>query len=516
MLFATKPIFRRLAAWTLALGLCATATYAAPISAALPVAGAEKDEIPFEELAQSFLDKRSPNGEMASLDEVLAHSFATVRLGAFQIAVPADFLAERSRSKEVPEVSIGVLELQQLWVETLCKDEAVVKSVQEDVATLKAWLDGWKYTTYSKVENADDKDLYIALDADEEVKAASARLAETMMSREKVGIAPQYTDVIRILLSPTRRDFMEFVGYGGKYDLDSKKRNWVQSVDQFTQVWVKRTLVLSMEYAPWGDQGNGYNVGMPMTKSDKNGLLQHVVQQATRALVFTSFNRNDMALLEKGLGVHFTIAICGIANTIDGEGSISDSGATTQPYERFVPGGNPNGGVLPAIPAAAFNMTLANHWREGLGKDYFIKPLRKGQKAGSKRAAKEKDNPLRKDKRPHFALEGDSGSRALITAPFLGKLAYEKQYPDADFMNDYREFYRSYQACFLYWLERHGDPESEAGSVEKFRSMIVRFGNEPGLEMDTAAKEIYGIELSGVDDVIDSLEWRFLTWLEQQ
>lgn len=479
-------------------------------------AHASTRDIPFEELAASYIEAHCPDGNTCSFEEVLAASYATIRLGAFEIAVPAEFLKERQRSSEVPEMAIGVLQVQQLWVETLCDNLDVVEEVRADVATLTAWFEGWKYGDYSRVAKQDDKELTAALGASPEVKAAVARLAETIMSRDKVGVAPQYTDVIRMLMCPTRRDFMEFIGFSGKVDADSKTRNWIQGVDDFTQIWMKRNLVLSMQYAPWGGTDPNYHTGMSMDKTGKNGLLQHIVQQATRALVFTSFNRNDLALLEKGLAVHFTIAICGIANTIDGDGSISDSGATTAPYSRFVPGGNPNGGILPAIPAAMFSMTVENHWREGLGKDFFLKPLRKGQKAGYKRASKDKQEPLRKDKRPHFALEGDSGSKATITAPFLGELATERQYPDANFMNDYREFYRSYQACFLHWLEQNGDPESPEASKEKFRKLLVTMGTSSQLLIDTAVSDIYGAPISGGDDSVENLEWRFLTWLEDQ
>ena len=264
--------------------------------------------------------------------------------------------------------------------------------------------------------------------------------------------------------------------------------------------------------APWSPDPK-YKTGEPMDAFDDDGLRQQVVLQAAQALVFTCINRTDLALLEKGLAVKLTIAVCGRANTIDGEGAITSSGATTAPYSRFVPGGNPAGGHLPPAPAAPLNSMLENHWRKGNGEDFFVAPLRKGQKAGSKRAAKNKDHPLRKDKTAHFELEA-SGKKHLVTAPFLGELAKQQQYPPPDFLNDYREFNRSYQTCFLHWLSQHGSKESAEQSEEMFRELVLRMGSRETLVLDAVAEQVYGVPLSGTDPSTESLEWRFLAWLQ--
>jgi len=492
------------------------ASLALAVAVCCAAAPAPARDIPFEELGQAFVETRCPNGEKCTLPEVIEAAYGRVRLGAFQMCVPVTFLKEKARSKEVIVAGKAIVDVQQLWVERFCGDEAVVEQVTADAKTIRDWFDDWRYGDYSKLDREENKDFTVALKAPDEVLQALDRFAETVMSREKVGIAPQYTDVIQIVLAPDRRDFMEFVGFAGLQDAQTKKILWVDGVDQFTQFWIKRTLVLSMEYAAWGDADPNFRTGTPMTKVDKNGLMQHIVQQATRAMAFTCFNSNDLALLEKGLAVQFTITICGLANTIDGDGVISTTGASTAPYSKFVPGGNPAGGTLPAIPAAAFNMTLINHWRTGYGVDYFLKPLCKGQHDGAKRGTKDRDNPLRKDDRPHFALEGDTGAKTYVTAPFLGAIANKKQYPEADFMNDYREFYRSYQTCFLHWLEEHGDPESEKVSADKFRQLIVKMGTPGQPKLDDVALEVYGIPISAADGETDSIEWRFLDWLSKQ
>jgi len=335
-------------------------------------------------------------------------------------------------------------------------------------------------------------------------------LAPMPFAADKLALAPQSTERIRLILCPTRREFMELVGYVGLVMPARQGDLWIPGISEWTQFWIDNSVVVALQYAPWEDDPK-FRTGLPMNKFDKDGLRQHFVQQAATALLFTSLNRTDMTLFEKGLAVNLTIELCGRANTIDGEGAISSTGATTAPYERFVPGGNSAGGFLPAISAAGFDSITENHWRKGNGEDLFVEVQRDGQADGAKRAQKERENPLWKNELAHFELQSAEGKRRLVSAPFLGKPSKEKPYPEDEYLNDFREFYRSYQSCFLDWLERQGAGDAEK-SHAALNELLRKVAAPGGKSVDDAAAEVYGIPLSS-SAPSEALEWRFLTWL---
>ena len=499
-----QPVPRPL--WPSAAGLLA----AIPLLA-LPGA----DEIPFRELGAAFLENHCPkdaNAVTCPLENVIAEKFAVVRLGAFELAFPLDFFGDQRRL-EVQQLSSAALELQDRWVERFGRDPATLAAVRAEIAPLRAWVDSWTKNDLGELARGPGGNLLDLLEADEAVREASRRFEPMLFAADKMFLAPQYTERLRLLMCPTRREFMELVGYIGLALPARQKDLWHGGIGDWTQFWVDKTVVVALQYAPWGDDPQ-FNTGLPMNKFDKDGLRQHFVQQAAGALLFTSLNRTDMTLFEKGLAVNLTIELCGRANTVDGEGAISSTGATTAPYERFVPGGNSAGGMLPAIPAGAFDAIVENHWRKGKGVDQFVEPLRDGQKAGSKRAQKDRQNPLWKDETAHFELQSADGKKLLISAPLLGRPSKEKPYPEEEFMNDLREFYRSYQSCFLGWLEREGKGEAEASALA-FKQLLAKVAAPEGQTVDDAVAQVYGVPLASAEPG-DALEWRFLAWLAEQ
>ena len=155
---------------------------------------------------------------------------------------------------------------------------------------------------------------------------------------------------------------------------------------------------------------------------------------------------------------------------------------------------------------------IENHWRTGGGEDHFKKPLQRGQKDGAKRASKDKKNELRKDKLAHFTLLDKSGQKHVVSAPFFGPHANEKQYPPAEFLNDYREFFRSYRAGFVYWLRtRAAGDESAAKFGELLRTLPKTVRGDPSF--DDLVGEVFGLPISAENGETDSLEWQYLEWI---
>jgi hypothetical protein len=473
------------------------------------------DQVTFPELGEAYLEAHCPRVEgvaICELETVVTAGYASVHIGAFELSLPIEFLGDPKRGKEVRELAGALVDLQSVWVDWFCNNEGARQRALGGLEILSTWIDGWSASELRALKDGAGVNLYEALGAGEDVLTACADVREVVMTRGAMGIAPRHTEFIRLLGCPTRRDFMEMVGYAGLVDEAKKEELWFDGVEQWTQFWIDRTVVLALEYAPWSPHPK-FEDGLSMRKFDKDGLRQQFVQQSARALLFTSFNRTDLALLEKGLAIELTLAVCGAANTIDGEGGITSSGGITAPYSKFVPGGNSSGGSLPPVPASALDSMMENHWRKGGGADHFLKPLRKGQKEGAKRAQKDRDNPLVKNKAAHFQLLGETGRKFAISAPFLGRVGAARQYPAADFLNDYREFYRSYQVCFLHWLSQdgvRGDPEA---SFAKYRELVVRMGSSSSLVLDDVVKTVYGNELGGPVPNDRSMEWRFLEWL---
>ena len=84
------------------------------------------------------------------------------------------------------------------------------------------------------------------------------------------------------------------------------------------------------------------------------------------------------------------------------------------------------------------------------------------------------------------------------------------------YLNDYREFFRSYQVCFLDWLEKSGsEGDTEEAANQKFISLLSKLSLERTVTLDEAIVAIYGEPLTSLDGT-EGLEWRFLRWLKEQ
>ena len=474
------------------------------------------DGIEFEALGQAFRAAHCEGAETSdacNLDAIVRDHYARVTLGVFELCYPADLLAKSGPAKQFIEVMRAVLDLEARWLGIVGPGDDTERSAQKELESVRGWLSTVKPAQLARIRKSADKDLFTYLEAGADVVATQERLLAYMLDPDALFLVPIRGEPARILLAPTRREFMELVGFAGQLEPELQAVYWHEDVVKWTQIWSGWTLVLALEYAPWGGTDPKFKTGLSMKEFDKTGLSEHVVQQATLTLLRHVFAR-EPTHFEQALATNITIDVCGQINTVDGEGAIGTSGARTLPYSRFVPGGNPNGGVLPARSAAPFNMVVINKWRKGKGDDWFAAALRKGQKTAAKRAAKDKSNPQRKDKTPHFQLDDPNVGKHLITAPFLSEFANEKQYPPTKFLNDYREFFRSYRSCFFHWLEVAGDPESPEASKAKFKQLVR--GTVDVTEEDTfdnLVATIYGVPLSASDGSTDSLEWRFLAWL---
>lgn len=475
---------------------------------------ADEPEVDFEALGRSFVEEHCPDGSVCPLDDVLKRHYKRADVGAFDVFFPSSGLADGRQADLFAEAVAGLFEAQRALVDWLAEDPAVARELADDVELVTKWIRKWRTKDVKSAADSDEEALWSAMQVDAEISDALARIRAVFdRADELLGIDPRHDRRPRLLLCPRRRDFVETVGFMGLSDDALREEYWADGVEEWTYLWWGWTVILALEYSPWSGFDPEFRAGKPMNELSKTGLVEHTNQQALKVLFYHWFAREDPRHEEKGLAINLAIEVSGSANTLDGEGRITTTGAATAPYSRFVPGGNPNGGVLPAISAAPFNTVVTSEWRKGDGEDFFVGPLRKGQKEGAKVASKERDDPKARDPLAHFLLKSREGGKHVVSAPFFGPAASQQQYPPAEFMNDYRELYRSYLTCFLYWLRTHGAGSAE-DSAASFRK-LVRGMDELNAErtFDQLVEEVYGVPISAANDSVDSLEWQFLGWL---
>jgi hypothetical protein len=503
----------------------------APFAVALLALGAaagggdKKKDIPFEEFGQRFVQSRCPpvKGDKPGakpapcpLVELRSQSYARCVLGVFDLSYPAEDLAEKDRAEELHAIAKALLDAQGRWIDLLAKSD--VTAAKEDVATLQTWVESWRPASLARAKGAKDKNLAVLLDPNEAQTAAAKRLTEFLLKPASLGIAPKKKEPVRLLFAPTRAEFIEVVGYAGLLDPKQRATLWQPIVGKWTSFWLEWDLVIALQYPPWEDDP-AFHTGLPMNKYEANGLQQHVVQQAMTALMWHCYGDGDALYMQQSVALDVTIDVCGEANALEGNAGRGTTGAQTQPYEVFVPGASPVGGVLAPMPAAPFDAMKENQWRAGRGADRFAEPLREGQKNGQKLLLKDRpdkmDPVLARDRYAHFSLLGaDEHSKSLVSAPFLGQAAHEKPYPELNFLVDFKEFFRAYRTCFFHWLREHGDPAGEAASREKFRDLVIKTATRSSKKsFESVVLEVYGTPLSGKNSETDSFEWRFLEWL---
>jgi hypothetical protein len=487
---------------TLALALLATAAL-----------GQERPSpnLTFEDLGRAFVEQHCKKGATVAdcpWDVVRARGYARFELGLFDVHFPIEFLEDKTKVDLLREALLGLLDAETQWVKWIEPVPPAGDTLLADLKAVRGWIKGFKPSTLAGFERSEDKSWIAAIKHEPAIDEAAKRVRQAVVSAERFGFVPAGGQGASVVLCPTRLDFMRLLGYGGLIDETARATNWFAGSATWTQFWIGRTVCIALEYSPWEGPDPEFRTGLAMTKLSETGTAQHVVQQAMLALLRQCAPTVSESTFDRALASAMTIAVCGEFTTIDNAGSVYTSGATTQPYEKFVPGGNPKGGTLPKIEAESQDAIVENHWRKGGGKDHFLTTLREGQKAGAKES-KAKD-PL-----ANFLLlsSADSG-RFVVHAPFFGPHASEQVYPPANFVIDYAEFFRAYRAAFAYWLAERSEA-TPAASHEKFAKLMRALAkSSPDYGFEKAVEEAYGLPISDQGSATDSLEWRFLKWIQ--
>jgi hypothetical protein len=494
---------------------------AAALLLALPSPRPPGEGPDFAELGKSFL---AAHGKAADASALPIEKFRSdwcvhLVLGAFDPAFPFEYLSEKKYFEQLKLLSTTLLEMQTHWVAWTCADPKAIETARADVKELQAWIKAWRPAALANVAKEKDRDLFVLMGAKEPQIQARDRLRDLLCKPDVLGVAPRDNAPVRILYAPTRHDFVELIGYMGLADPTKQAAHWVPESTEWTNFWIDWDFVIALEYPPWSPDPH-FKTGLPMDKFSKTGLEEHAVLQAANALQWLVYGEDGAPYIHQAVAMNLAIAVCGELNALEGDGwGYGTTGGRTNPYEKFVPGGNSSGGMLPPIPAASQDTLKKGRWREGLGSDYFALPLRKGQKNGLKLLAKEGPENLSKeiqdDKVAHFLLVApDESDKYVVSAPYFGPASKLKPYPPTSVILDYREFFRAYKSGFTHWLQTESDPKDPKGCEARFRDLMRKMKDrDPAEPFEKLVEEIYALPLSAKDGETDTLEWRYLKWL---
>lgn len=503
------------------------ATLALPwLLAFSPQAGPPPREVDYDGLAREFLTesglddiaRSGPSGH--TFDELLdGPAFVRMDLADLDVRFPRISIADGSKAEDFRDAMGALVRMQQTWTAWRRPDTAAAS--EPHWARVEKWVKSWSRN--AMVGAAGGQSLLDSLNADADVRAALQAIDLATDVREASSSEGPVIAPGRLLLTMDRKTYLQLASLGGWLDDQVRAVTWDDRQLGTTIQWIGWTELVCMEFASLPVDPKAPFGGVSLTKGDKNDLLQYAAERGAALQLRRLFHNQQVHFYEQSLAANLVIAAAGKNDLREGDWKLEykTSGSSTPPYERFVPGGNPAGGTLPARPAGpgatTGNATEKAFYRATRGADHFLGPLREGQKDGAKLAAKDRKNPLRKDKTAHFAIHGNGGKDATaVSAPFLGDRAEKKALPDNEYLDDYEDFFRAYRSGFFDWLrdEAVADP---AESAEKFATLMREHAaRDPLTPIDPLFEEVYGVPLSADDGETDSLEWRYLAWLARK
>jgi hypothetical protein len=452
-----------------------------------------QDHAPFQELAaaatQSLGIKSSPAAVSFDSEVTAAHALA-LHLGAVELLYPKLLLTSAQELTDLQQCAVAVCDAQRLlhgWI------TGVPAAPDLDAAcrAVQTWLKSWRWPTtpgaLTTVPN----------------EASAAQRQFTKIIAEALAREPM-TCRAQLWLAPTRTHFRHMCALLGAIAPQNRELLWLPHIMDSGEAWAcrPRTLqIVAMEYAvPQAMREDHGQDGVRMDARDKGGLLQHVVQRALSSLVVMAFGDGVDRDLEAGLCQDVVIALLKENNARTGG---SGRGAYAPPRSKFVPGGLSSGGKLPPI-------NLDSQWRATKGADYFVKPLRLGQKNGAKHV-----DGKEADRLAHFLLHDDAGTgKHAVRAPFLARIGELPSVP-ATFVADGKELLRAYRSGFVHWLREFAGTNAN-DSRQKFASMLRALAAGSGkVSFAEASAQAYGMPLSASGPTPPSLEWKFLVWLSR-
>ncbi|MSR63695.1 MAG: hypothetical protein EXS08_14805 [Planctomycetes bacterium] len=453
-------------------------------SPSAPGAPVAKDDAAFVELANRWLTRRAlTEGEVrsGSWTHLVEHGFGHLDLGSFKLHVPLAELREGDGVARVAESVQALFEVQQGWVRW-----AGGPATTAPPADVLAWLRSWSPGTFAHVPEDGD----LAQLAGARTRAALASWSTAMGSGAWLGLTE--LGAAELFVFPRRAEFVEFVALVGWLDKFQRASAWNSTLGTWLEYVARDWQLVTLEYG-------GVGKSEAVEKRNPKALRELVAQVASRALLA----RLSHSELDPGLaGALANAMVIDLYDELDTRIDGDVRGRSSQGRSEFVPGGNPNGGILPATSAE-------NRWRSSKGKDHFLVALGVALKQGAHGGAS------KLERQGSFELVSDDGDKsARVSAPFLGPGG---KAPEAALLPDYLELLRCYGVGFLHWL-RTRESGNEVASAKRFADFLQLLARDTkAAELPKLFQQAYGEPLSATKgaELFESptLEGRFLSWL---
>ncbi|HUR29479.1 MAG TPA: hypothetical protein VM509_14920, partial [Planctomycetota bacterium] len=407
-----------------------------------------ENKVDFPALGKAFVSERCDPKAAApcTVDEVLAKHYLRLGIGPFDVEVPHEMVTDKGSLDNLRNIAFALGNAVSEWSDW---QGAGSTFSLEMTTAVQFWSLKWKPVSEATIQRAKSRDLRDVMPTSDAERALLQSIEEACDKTDKLALVVPDGRQVKIILAPTRLDFMQWAGYSGLVEERNKGLIWFDDTAQWTQFWLGWDIVVALEYASWNGFDPSFKAAQPMKKIGEGVMAQHVVQQGTYGLFRACRPTVAESRYESALAMLMTIEACGEVDTIEGAGGVSSSGAKTRPYSKFIPGGNSKGGTLPGRSSAGLSTLVESRWRKGHGKDGFVLPLKNGQLEAVKAAKGEKFDPV-----ATFVMHmEDNTGKHFVHAPFFGPHADEQEYPPGDFIVDFAEFYRAYKTGFFYWLE---------------------------------------------------------------
>lgn len=464
------------------------------------------DPIEFEKLALSFAEDHG----LTDVDEwdvdfreVLNKGYAHLALGIFDVYYPVSGLEDDKNAVMFKELCLHLLAIQRNWIEALEPTVGKLRDPLKDIDTVEGWIKKWKSSSMRKLDREVSLDLTEQLKTTDKQKEAVVNLQASFLRGDSLGLQREEAESSPLILLPSRYEFVRLVCYAGLIYENDRDAYWTDE----THTWIEGTIMdmraLALEYTD-PDHPRDLSKGRPMNTKHKDELQQHVVQRAYLSLLRNYFGDHIDPALAVGLAININIDVFKKDHArLEGD----PKGHSTPPREVFVPGGNPDGGFLPALSADS-------HWREFEGEFRFLTKLQQSQEGGNGAGQSSKER-LRS-----FALQDRDAGDFVVHAPFLGTPAYDKGMPPERYIGEYMEFFRAYRTGFAYFM-RTAAGSTSRDSAERFAKLLTEMAKanltyDDERSFEQMVLDIYECPLSKAEPDKDDLEGRFLKWLEKQ
>ena len=442
-------------------------------------------------LAERFLADHGyadATADTLDLHELVQSSFLHVPMGLYDAYFPASL--DSDAIEEYQRLCLSLLEVQGAWLEWTEDVATDAYKVRRDVSTLTKWVRSWKPSRIQKGLEDGVLDMLELTRAKSAQLQAAERFAGYMTMGGSLGLAREGGAREPLVLIPDRAEFTRFLAFGGWLYPQHRGIYWQPSIVNWTHFFIDDVKVLATQFAAPGRSPGDYASGISMDARTETGLEQQVSQLALNSMFSNYYGERLPPSLAGAMAVNLVVDVYGECNTrVDGDLRERRTAAR----EIFVPGGNPNGGILPPNLADS-------RWRDGHGSDYFQSPLKRA--LNSKRV---------QGTQASFQLMDDSErKRVEVLGPFLGTGGSSMALPE-DFYGDQLEFFRSYRSCFLNWLRTKGaGSRSDRDFAELLRALVI---NDDSEAFEGLFLEAYDKPLSSPDKKVKSLESEFLKWL---